>query len=165
MEFVQKCLRIGSGFEFGKCCEKLDLSGRISSCTCHNKWNRRCDNTGDLLLLFFFKLLQSVIQEVFVSDGNTSTKWYVPITYATSNGDNFTNTTTKLWLTPNHKELKLPIKINQSDWIILNNRQIGTDELPVSLNNIVLTLRVLPSQVRRQFIKENSSSTGRAFKR
>jgi aminopeptidase N len=66
-----------------------------------------------------------ITQEVFVSDGNTSTKWYVPITYATSNGDNFTNTTTKLWLTPNHKELKLPIKINQSDWIILNNRQIG----------------------------------------
>jgi hypothetical protein len=110
-------------------------------------------------------LFESVIQEVFVSGENSSTKWYVPITYATSDGDNFTNTTTKLWLTPNHKELKLPIKINQSDWIILNNRQIGTDKLPVSLNNIVLNFRVLPSQVRRQFIKENSSSTRRAFKR
>ncbi|XP_044259024.1 uncharacterized protein LOC123007677 [Tribolium madens] len=68
----------------------------------------------------------TISQEAFVlSDKTVDTKWYVPITYTLSNSINdFINTETKEWLTP-EEPLTLKSVLNNSSWIILNNQQVG----------------------------------------
>ncbi|KAJ8921486.1 hypothetical protein NQ315_003104 [Exocentrus adspersus] len=68
----------------------------------------------------------TLTQERFLySDSNSSTKWYVPISYTTSTDeDKFTSTTPKAWLTPSTNETLIELPEN-STWIILNNQQTG----------------------------------------
>jgi hypothetical protein len=66
-------------------------------------------------------------QQRFLSSGTPSSddKWYVPISYTISNEANkFADTSTKAWLLPS-EPLTIRQALNQTDWIILNNQQIG----------------------------------------
>ncbi|XP_066141793.1 membrane alanyl aminopeptidase-like [Euwallacea fornicatus] len=64
-------------------------------------------------------------QERFLFNGNHTLRYYVPITYTTSaDTSKFDNTTVKAWLSPKGT-LLLSGVLNDSDWIILNNRQSG----------------------------------------
>ncbi|XP_068909492.1 aminopeptidase N-like [Tenebrio molitor] len=68
-----------------------------------------------------------VSQQRFLSSGTPSSddKWYVPISYTISNEANkFADTSTKAWLLPS-EPLTIRQALNQTDWIILNNQQIG----------------------------------------
>ena len=57
-------------------------------------------------------------------DDTDETQWYVPITYTTSaDPSEFTETTTKLWLTPD-TDVTIVLD-NEDSWIILNNQQVG----------------------------------------
>ncbi|XP_050293247.1 membrane alanyl aminopeptidase-like [Anthonomus grandis grandis] len=65
-------------------------------------------------------------QERFLLSGNdTTTQYYVPITYTVSNDiTTFWNTTVKQWLVPG-ENLIISNVLNGSDWIVLNNKQAG----------------------------------------
>jgi hypothetical protein len=54
--------------------------------------------------------------------GTGDTKWYVPITYTTTK--DFTDTTTKAWLTPT-EDLTLKGVLKDASWFVLNNQQTG----------------------------------------
>ncbi|CAH1983246.1 unnamed protein product [Acanthoscelides obtectus] len=64
-------------------------------------------------------------QERFLFSGSdTTTKWYVPVTYTTSVDENkFQKTSTQLWMQPDKDaQIQLP---EGASWIILNNQQTG----------------------------------------
>ncbi|ENN75297.1 hypothetical protein YQE_08074, partial [Dendroctonus ponderosae] len=64
-------------------------------------------------------------QERFLLSGNDTTEYYVPITYTVSSDvTKFSNTTVKAWLVPGGT-LTLSNVLEDSSWIILNNRQSG----------------------------------------
>ncbi|VEN51597.1 unnamed protein product, partial [Callosobruchus maculatus] len=70
--------------------------------------------------------LVTISQKSCLSSGEKAkVKWYVPITYTTSQDKNEFDTKPRLWLTPNEyypTVAKLP---GGNSWIILNNNQIG----------------------------------------
>ncbi|KAJ3664942.1 hypothetical protein Zmor_000473 [Zophobas morio] len=68
----------------------------------------------------------TISQKRFLLSGDDTdeTQWYVPITYTTSaDPSEFTETTTKLWLTPD-TDVTIVLD-NEDSWIILNNQQVG----------------------------------------
>ncbi|KAJ8960561.1 hypothetical protein NQ318_013850 [Aromia moschata] len=67
----------------------------------------------------------TITQERLLLSGNdTSRKWYVPISYTTSEDeDKFTNTLPSGWLTPD-SDLTITVPETAS-WVILNNKQTG----------------------------------------
>ncbi|XP_075230577.1 aminopeptidase N-like [Lycorma delicatula] len=60
-----------------------------------------------------------------------SLDWYIPITYTTSEEENFDNTQPELWFGPStfenqtQKSLTLHNKVSYGDWIIFNNKATG----------------------------------------
>ncbi|KAJ8973358.1 hypothetical protein NQ317_001402 [Molorchus minor] len=67
-----------------------------------------------------------ISQERFLLAGSDNTsKWYVPISYTTSEDANkFQSTVPNIWLTPD-SDLHFDLPINNASWLILNNQQIG----------------------------------------
>ncbi|XP_060535065.1 aminopeptidase N-like [Cylas formicarius] len=67
-----------------------------------------------------------ISQERFVRfSEDTTTKWYIPITYTTSsNIQNFEKTEPMLWLSPSEESAIIPLDSSDS-WVILNNQQTG----------------------------------------
>ncbi|XP_066141997.1 membrane alanyl aminopeptidase-like [Euwallacea fornicatus] len=81
---------------------------------------------------------------LFSSEQNSERTYYVPITYTLSNDTSkFSNTTVKTWLTPKEESVILKEGLNNSSWIILNNRQSGyyrVDYDDTLRNNIISQL-------------------------
>ncbi|XP_060526513.1 aminopeptidase N-like isoform X2 [Cylas formicarius] len=67
-----------------------------------------------------------ISQERFVRySEDTTTKWYIPISYTTSsNPQNFEKTEPMLWLSPSEESAVVPLDSSDS-WVILNNQQTG----------------------------------------
>ncbi|KAJ8921489.1 hypothetical protein NQ315_003107 [Exocentrus adspersus] len=67
-----------------------------------------------------------IVQERFLVSGNdTSSRWYVPVSYTTSEDSNkFGNTAPIVWLTPTaNASFHLPV--SNSSWLVINNQQTG----------------------------------------
>ncbi|XP_011498163.1 PREDICTED: aminopeptidase N-like, partial [Ceratosolen solmsi marchali] len=59
-----------------------------------------------------------------ITERNNTSKWYIPINYATQSNPNFNLTFPSHWLKPDTKRLMIN-GVNPKDWIILNNQQTG----------------------------------------
>lgn len=85
-----------------------------------------------------------VFQQRFLLSNGDDRQYYVPITYTVSNDvTKFSNTTVKAWLLPN-ESLTLSGVLQDSSWIVLNNRQSGkAKSQKVYKNKIHYTIIVL----------------------
>ncbi|XP_050308162.1 aminopeptidase N-like [Anthonomus grandis grandis] len=64
-------------------------------------------------------------QRFLISDEDTISKWYIPITYAESYGEvNFQSTAPAQWLTPGKPEITFEMEY-ENKWVILNTYQTG----------------------------------------
>ncbi|CAG9857860.1 unnamed protein product [Phyllotreta striolata] len=97
---------------------------------------------------------------VYNSSFTDSTQWYVPISYATSNG-----TANKVWLKPNESITLNNIK---SDWIIVNNNSTGyyrvlyDAQLRSKLVKVLLTNHETLSDLNRAQLIDDALNLARA---
>ena len=59
------------------------------------------------------------------SSVNPINKWYVPLSFTSSNKLNFNDTKPFTWLTPLDSEKMFSIESNASEWIIFNVQRTG----------------------------------------
>lgn len=79
-----------------------------------------------------------------LSGVDRSSKWYVPVTFTTSADINgFETTTPEGWLTPD-EDLTVLLPEN-ADWLILNNYEIGNND--INLDRNIYELSILLSHI------------------
>lgn len=65
-------------------------------------------------------------QECFVCSMNKTSKWWIPINYATENSLNFSSTFANYWMDPNNEGLLIE-NIDPQNWIIINIQASGNE--------------------------------------
>lgn len=67
------------------------------------------------------------LQERFILNNNShgdTSKWYVPINFATADNVDFSDTSATYWLS-NSSDLTLNLTIDADDWLIVNKEAAG----------------------------------------
>ncbi|KYN14166.1 Glutamyl aminopeptidase, partial [Trachymyrmex cornetzi] len=75
---------------------------------------------------------------------NKTTKWWIPITFATQSNLNFSNTVPRYWLRPDRHNISFTI--NPNDWIIVNLQQTGYYRVSYDITNWKRILHYLNSK-------------------
>ncbi|XP_011063449.1 PREDICTED: thyrotropin-releasing hormone-degrading ectoenzyme-like [Acromyrmex echinatior] len=67
------------------------------------------------------------------SETNQTTKWWIPITFATQSNPDFSNTVPRYWLRPDQHNISFII--SPDDWIIINLQQTGYYRVTYDIKN------------------------------